>query len=188
MGTKGKCYLGDCRIEGQTKWQFKGPHNNPYDAEQKALIDSVRNGQPINSGYHMANSTMVGVLGQLACYSGKPMRWDEVVQVRFPVRPAARHGEFPDPAAQQARRHRQLPAAAAGRDEVCDLSRITDGFKLARSCERGRRQRPALARVSGWCRRLRRRIEIVAWESGNHENPKGRKSEKQGDDSVATVS
>jgi myo-inositol 2-dehydrogenase / D-chiro-inositol 1-dehydrogenase len=35
MGTKGRCYLGNCRIEGETNWQYPGPHNNPYDAEQK---------------------------------------------------------------------------------------------------------------------------------------------------------
>jgi hypothetical protein len=87
MGTKGKCYLGDCRIEGETKWRFRGPHNNPYDAEQKALIESVRNGKPINSGYHMANSTMIGVLGQLACYSGKPTRWDEIAKSDFQFGP-----------------------------------------------------------------------------------------------------
>jgi predicted dehydrogenase len=77
MGTKGTCHLGRSRIEGETNWQFKGPHNNPYEAEQKALIDSVREGKPINSGYHMANSTMIGVLGQITCYTGKETTWED---------------------------------------------------------------------------------------------------------------
>jgi len=77
MGTKGTCYLGQRRIEGETNWRYEGERNNPYDAEQKALIDSVREGKPINSGYHMANSTMIGVLGQIACYGGKAVNWDE---------------------------------------------------------------------------------------------------------------
>ncbi len=80
MGTKGTCYLGRCRIEGETNWRFEGQHNNPYDAEQKALIDSVREGKPINSGYHMANSTLIGVMGQMTCYSGKPVQWDEAAK------------------------------------------------------------------------------------------------------------
>ncbi len=79
MGTKGTCYLGGCRVEGETNWKYAGPHNNPYDAEQKALIDSVRDGKPINSGYHMVGSTMIGVLGQIACYSGKATTWDEAL-------------------------------------------------------------------------------------------------------------
>ncbi len=97
MGTKGKCYLGDCRIEGEAKWRFSGRHNNPYDAEQKALIESVRNGQPINSGYHMANSTMIGVLGQVACYSGKPIRWDEIAKSAFQFGPPPDGANFQTP-------------------------------------------------------------------------------------------
>ena len=44
MGTKGTCHLGSCKIEGKTPWKYQGPHNDPYLAEQKALIDSVRRG------------------------------------------------------------------------------------------------------------------------------------------------
>jgi len=88
MGTKGTCYLGDCRIEGRTKWRYEGPRNDPYLAEQKALIEAVRNNKPINSGYHMNNSTMVSVLGQLACYSGKPVTWKEVWESDFRFKPS----------------------------------------------------------------------------------------------------
>ncbi|NQU25608.1 MAG: Gfo/Idh/MocA family oxidoreductase [Candidatus Nealsonbacteria bacterium] len=77
MGTKGTCNLGSCKIEGETNWKYPGPGNNPYDAEQKALIDSVVSGEPVNSGYHMNKATMIGVLGQITCYTGKPTTWDE---------------------------------------------------------------------------------------------------------------
>lgn len=97
MGTKGVCHLGPCRIEGENKWQFKGPHNNPYDAEQKALIDAVREGKPINSGYHMANSTMACVMGQMACYTGKPTQWDAVVKSNLQFGPAPEESNFETP-------------------------------------------------------------------------------------------
>jgi len=87
MGTKGTCYLGQCRIEGETNWRFPGPKNDPYEAEQKALIEAVRNNKPLNSGDHMSNSTMVSVLGQLACYSGKPVRWEDVWESDFSFGP-----------------------------------------------------------------------------------------------------
>jgi len=77
MGTKGTCHLARCRIEGETNWQFPGPDNNPYEAEQKALIDSVREGKPLNSGAYMVGSTMIGVLGQIACYTGRETTWEE---------------------------------------------------------------------------------------------------------------
>jgi hypothetical protein len=87
MGTKGTCQLGACKITGETNWQFKGPHNNPYDEEQKALIDAVRAGKPINSGYHMANSTLVAILGQIACYVGTETRWEKAKDADFQFGP-----------------------------------------------------------------------------------------------------
>jgi myo-inositol 2-dehydrogenase/D-chiro-inositol 1-dehydrogenase len=94
MGTKGTCYLGRCRIEGETNWQFEGQRNNPYDAEQKALIDSVREGKPINSGYHMANSTMIGVLGQITCYTGKETTWDDAYKSDLQYGPGPEQASF----------------------------------------------------------------------------------------------
>jgi len=94
MGTKGTCYLRRCRIEGETNWQFEGPHNNPYQAEQEALINSIRQGKPINSGYHMATSTMIGVLGQIACYTGKATRWEEAYNADFQFGPPPEEASF----------------------------------------------------------------------------------------------
>ncbi|MHC4401260.1 MAG: Gfo/Idh/MocA family oxidoreductase [Planctomycetota bacterium] len=80
MGTKGTCQLARCRIQGETNWQFEGTPNNPYQAEQQALMDAVRSGQPVNSGSYMANSTMIGVLGQITRYTGKETKWDDAVK------------------------------------------------------------------------------------------------------------
>ena len=96
MGTKGRCYLGS-RIEGETNWRFKGPDNNPYIDEQRALIEAVRSGKPINSGYHMARSTMSTVLGQLACYTGRALTYDEVATSDFQFDPAPDVSNFDTP-------------------------------------------------------------------------------------------
>lgn len=96
-GTKGVCYLGPCRIEGETKWQFEGPHNNPYEAEQKALIEAVRSGQPINSGYHMVNSTLSTVMGQIACYQGTAVKWDEAAKSNLQFGPSPDESSFETP-------------------------------------------------------------------------------------------
>ncbi len=105
MGSKGTCNLGACRIDclgdhridGEKQWQFKGPHNNPYDAEQKALIDAVVQGKPINSGYHMANSTLSTVMGQIACYQGSAIPWDRVAKSQFEWKPSADASSFQTP-------------------------------------------------------------------------------------------
>ncbi len=96
-GTKGVCYLGPCRIEGETKWQFEGPHNNPYEAEQKALIEAVRSGQPINSGYHMVNSTLSTVMGQIACYQGTAVKWEEAAKSNLQFGPSPDESSFETP-------------------------------------------------------------------------------------------
>ncbi|MAG57997.1 MAG: oxidoreductase [Planctomycetes bacterium] len=94
MGSKGTCHLGQCRVEGETDWRYDGPSNNPYDAEQKALIDAVRTNQPINSGHYMANSTMVAVLGQIACYSGKMTQWDKACKSGLEFGPSPEDSTF----------------------------------------------------------------------------------------------
>jgi predicted dehydrogenase len=94
MGTKGTCHLGQCRIEGETNWKYPGPGNNPYDDEQKALIDAVRSGTPINSGYHMVGSTMIGVLGQIACYTGEATQWDDAYKADLQFGPSPEASNF----------------------------------------------------------------------------------------------
>jgi len=109
FGTKGRCDLMHCRIEGETKWQYKGPRRSAYDEEHRALFRAIRSGKPVNSGYHMANSTLATVMGQLSCYTGKEMRWDRVAKSDFyyppkpeecsfemepPVKPGA-NGQYP---------------------------------------------------------------------------------------------
>jgi predicted dehydrogenase len=87
VGTKGRCNLTQCRIEGETKWRYHGPNENPYDLEHKALFSAVRSGKPINCGAYMVPSTQVAVMGQLACYSGKELTWEQVSKSEFGFAP-----------------------------------------------------------------------------------------------------
>jgi len=97
MGTKGVCHLGACRIEGENPWRYQGPPCNPYQAEQQALIQAIREGKPINSGYHMANSTLSTVMGQIACYTGKPTNWEDVIKSNLQYGPAPDVSNFETP-------------------------------------------------------------------------------------------
>ena len=42
----------------------------------------------------MANSTLVAVMGQLACYSGKPVTWEEVKKSNFQFGPPPEEANF----------------------------------------------------------------------------------------------
>jgi predicted dehydrogenase len=79
LGTKGRAHLMKNRIEGQTNWRYKGPKTNPYQIEQDELFASIRSGKPINNGRYMAQSTMTGILGQIASYTGQKVSWDRAM-------------------------------------------------------------------------------------------------------------
>ena len=115
FGTKGKCYLypgARYRIDGETKWSYHGPIGEPHEREHEVLFAAIRSGEAVNSGDYMARSTLVAVMGQLACYSGKELTWDQVSKSNFvftpkiedvrldmepPVKPDAQ-GNYPVPA------------------------------------------------------------------------------------------
>jgi hypothetical protein len=87
MGTKGTCHWSACRIEGETNWHYEGPKNNPHLEEQKILIRSIRAGQPVNHADTMIDSTYVAIMGQIACYTGKPVTWEQMMGADFEFEP-----------------------------------------------------------------------------------------------------
>ncbi len=58
--------------------RVKGP--NPYDQEHADLVDAIRKNKKYNEGHYGATSSMTAVLGRMATYSGKIVKWDEAVQ------------------------------------------------------------------------------------------------------------
>ena len=49
------------------------------ELEQVALFQSIRSGKPINNGKYMAGSTMLAILGQMVCYTGKDYPWEQAM-------------------------------------------------------------------------------------------------------------
>ena len=91
LGTKGRCNLLGCRIEGETKWTYQHPKDaprmSPYDIEHKVLYDSIRSGKPVNNGDYMARSTMVTIMGQISCYTGVEVTWGQIMKSDFTLGP-----------------------------------------------------------------------------------------------------
>jgi predicted dehydrogenase len=83
FGTKGRCNLFACAIEGENKWRYAGPKPSPYVGEHKALIGAIRKGEPVSSGYHMARSTLVTIMGQISCYTGAEVKWADAEKSDF---------------------------------------------------------------------------------------------------------
>lgn len=83
LGSKGKANVTGCRIWGETNWRWAGagddPHKaDPYQIEHDKLFAGIRSGNPVNNGAYMAPSTLTTIMGQVSCYTGKEVAWDQV--------------------------------------------------------------------------------------------------------------
>ena len=79
-GTKGQARILANEIEGENPWQFDkeaAEKIDMYDIEHAELFRSIREGQPINDGHYMANSTMLAVMGRMCTYTGQTLTWDQ---------------------------------------------------------------------------------------------------------------
>jgi predicted dehydrogenase len=89
LGSKGRAFVTQGRIEGETNWRYTGPRmyatpaDNPYQVEHDTLFRAIRSGKPVNSAAYMADSTMMGVMGQLSCYTGKEVTWEQACASDF---------------------------------------------------------------------------------------------------------
>jgi predicted dehydrogenase len=82
LGSKGKADIMGCRIWGQTTWRWDGKCD-PYQREHDILFKAVREGKPVNNGDYMARSTMVSIMGQISCYTGKEVTWEQINKSDF---------------------------------------------------------------------------------------------------------
>jgi len=93
LGTKGRCDLLRWRIEarGQVIWQFRrpdGPRLSAFDAEHQAFFKAIRAGGRLDESAIMLHGTMAAVMGQLSCYTGSEVGWDQAMGSGFALGPA----------------------------------------------------------------------------------------------------
>lgn len=83
FGTKGMANVKACRITGENPWRWQptsnDPHQvDPYQIEHDRLYAAIRSGKPLNNGDYMVDSTMTAVMGQISCYTGKEVTWEQI--------------------------------------------------------------------------------------------------------------
>jgi myo-inositol 2-dehydrogenase / D-chiro-inositol 1-dehydrogenase len=66
-------------LKGKTNWRYKGPKTDMYQNEHNELFASIRSGKPINDGVRMAQSTLMGIMGRMAAYTGDEVTWDQAL-------------------------------------------------------------------------------------------------------------
>jgi myo-inositol 2-dehydrogenase / D-chiro-inositol 1-dehydrogenase len=77
FGTKGTAEMQKAEIKGENPWSYRGDKPNMYDVEHQEMFAAIRAGKPINNGQYMADSTMMGIMGRMVCYTGQTLTWDE---------------------------------------------------------------------------------------------------------------
>jgi len=98
FGSKGKANILGCRISGQTNWRWQG-RCNPYQREHDTLFAAIRSGKAVNNGDYMARSTLIAIMGQISCYTGKEVTWEQVSDSDFyyPPKPEECHDGMEPP-------------------------------------------------------------------------------------------
>jgi predicted dehydrogenase len=68
-------------IKGKKSWRYResGPKTDMYQVEHNELFASIRSGQPINDGEWMAQSTLMGIMGRMAAYTGQEITWEQAI-------------------------------------------------------------------------------------------------------------
>lgn len=89
LGTKGQATVLRGIIKGENEFKQKKVSSNMYRLEHEELFSAIRSGgeKYINNGEYMAKSTMLGIFGRMACYTGKRLEWDEALNMELPTRP-----------------------------------------------------------------------------------------------------
>ncbi len=77
LGTKGRASILRCEIRGEKPWRWQG-QCDPYQIEHDKLFAAIRSGNSINSGDYMADSTLIGIMGQISCYTGQEVTWEQI--------------------------------------------------------------------------------------------------------------
>lgn len=78
MGSKGFGYINSrgLYITGENPWKYSGAKNDMYQTEHDELFASIRAGKPLNDGDRMAKSTLMGIMGRMAAYTGAQVTWE----------------------------------------------------------------------------------------------------------------
>ncbi len=66
-------------IKSKEPWRYRGPKSDMYQNEHNELFASIRSGKPINDGQWMAQSTLMGIMGRMAAYTGQEITWEQAM-------------------------------------------------------------------------------------------------------------
>ena len=80
VGTKGSSNCNNwIKMKDGSDWRFSGKDGNQYRQEHLDFMNSIRAGKPLNEARAVAESTLMGIMGREAAYSGQEVEWDTLL-------------------------------------------------------------------------------------------------------------
>jgi len=82
VGTKGRAFTdsGNFIIQGAKPFEYNGPSWNPTIKQHADQIAAIRNGEHLNEGIRIAESTLTCIMGRMSAYTGRALKWDWVMK------------------------------------------------------------------------------------------------------------
>ena len=89
IGTKGTAQIMKHSIDGEGGAWKADPKKNQdlYQVEHNELFAAIRAGKVINDGEASALSTLMGIMGREAAYTGKRVTWKEIMESKQDLQP-----------------------------------------------------------------------------------------------------
>ena len=87
IGSKGTANISGAQISGAEEWRFRGDSPNPFQQEHHDLFAAIRSGTPYSEAERGAYSSMTSILGRMATYSGKLIKWDDAIESQISLAP-----------------------------------------------------------------------------------------------------
>lgn len=82
LGAKGTgtVHFSSAEMTGDTPWRSDTPKKSMYQLEHVALFSAIRKNQPFNEAEKMARSTLAGLMGRMAAYTGDAVTWEQFLK------------------------------------------------------------------------------------------------------------
>jgi len=96
LGTQGNANLTRgsriSDLNDEPVWRYEGPRSNMYQNEHNKFFASIRSGNHINNGDRMVTSTLMGIMGRTAGYTGEQVTWDMAMNSQETLVPTIHDG------------------------------------------------------------------------------------------------
>lgn len=74
-------------LRGKVNWRFRGEATDMYQNEHNEFFAGLRSGKYINDSEWMAHSTLMGLMGRMAAYTGQEVTWEEALNAKESIVP-----------------------------------------------------------------------------------------------------